>query len=221
MERNPPALIARTEGLSGEPLLTQWLAHLLRQPVYQGILIPFLAGEDIDHATLCNVTIRDEEGDSDGGGRPDIEIGCEAFALIVENKLDAGMTKNQPRGYLQLLKNRTAAKKVLTFLVPAGRKKELHTTLAPYTVKSTGIGIYVCTWEDLAEILTKSFAESELIREFSGDIQRRCKVQSPLTLDDLKIASDVLAGWLHQRELLKAIRETLSGAYLQGPNGDP
>lgn len=126
-----------------------------------------------------------------------------------ENKLDAGMTKNQPRGYLQVLKNRTAAKKVLTFLVPAERKKELQTTLAPYTVKSTGIGIHVCTWEDLAELLTKSFAESELIREFSGDIQRRCKVQSPLTLDNLKSASDVLAGWLHQRELLKAIREKL------------
>ena len=209
MERNFPGLITRTEGLSGEPLITQWLGHLLQQPAYQGVIIPFFAGEEINCATLSNVVIQDEEGESDGGGRPDIEIGCEALAMIVENKFDAAMTNNQPVGYLQILKKRTAEKKILVFLVPGWRKKELQTLLASYTLKGNGVAIRVCTWEELAELLTNSFAGSELIREFSRDVLRRCKVQSPLTVNELSMASDVLARWLNQRELLKVLREKL------------
>lgn len=209
MEHNFSGLIARTEGLSGEPLLTQWLAYILRQPVYQNVLIPFFAGVEVDCAGFRNLIIRDEEEDGDGNGIPDIEIDCEALALIVENKFDAGMTKNQPVGYLQILRQRRNQKKILAFLAPAWRKEELQTIVAPYTLEATGIHVRVCTWEDLADLLSKSFASSELISEFSRDVLRRCRVQSPITVNELTMASDVLAQWLNQRELLKVVWEKL------------
>lgn len=209
MDRNSSGLIARTEGLSGEPLLTQWLAHLLEQSKYQTVLISFFLGEAMDNAILRNVTIRPEAAGADGDGRPDIEIGCEELALIVENKFDAGMTKKQPLGYLQILKKRTAEKKTLAFLVPDWRRKEVETILAQHSSKAKGVNIRVCTWEDMGGLLKKSFADSELIREFSQDIQWRCKVQLPLTTNELMRASDVLAASLKQRELLNAIRKRL------------
>lgn len=207
MDRTTSALIARTEGLTGEPLLTQWLAHILCQPTYQGTLIDFFAGTRIDRASLCDITIQDEGVDSAGDGRPDIDIRNEALALIVENKFDAGMTKNQPSGYLKVLKRREAKIRILTFLVPSYRGKELEEVLAPHSLTNRAITIRVCTWEALADTLNNAFPDSELIVEFSKDVRRRCKVQSPLTPSDFKNASDVLAGWLAQRELLKSIKE--------------
>lgn len=217
MKRTSPALIARTEGLSGEPLLTQWLAHLLRQPAYQGTLINFFAGECLDHASICDITIQDEGVDVEGGGRPDIEIGNKKLALIVENKFDAGMTKKQPSGYLQILKRKDAATKILTFLVPNSRKQELTEVLAPYTTKNNDIAMRICSWEALAELLNNDYPDSEIVNEFAHDILRRCKVQSPLTSSDLKSASDVLAGWLSQREMLKSIKDKiLADSYFKG-----
>jgi hypothetical protein len=111
--------------------------------------------------------------------------------------------------YIKTLKRRTADTKILVFLVPARRKAEIQTILTPYDLKRDGVSIRICIWEELAELLTASFASTEIIREFSGEILRRCKVQSPLTESDLSMATDVLARWLSQRELLKAIQESL------------
>jgi len=209
IERSSSGLIARTEGLSGEPLLTQWLAHLLRQPSYQSVLLSFFVGEKTTRTALSNITIRDEERDSDGSGTPDIQIAGEKLALIVENKFDAGMTKNQPLRYMQILKRRFTEKKVLVFLVPAWRKKEIQTILAPYISKNAGVSVRICTRDELAELLMESIHGSELIHEFTRDVLRRCKVQSPLKVNELNNASEVLAKWLRQQELLKGIRERL------------
>jgi hypothetical protein len=43
LERGVSGLIESTEGLRGEPLLTQWLAYLLRHTGYQNALVAVLA----------------------------------------------------------------------------------------------------------------------------------------------------------------------------------
>jgi PD-(D/E)XK nuclease superfamily len=80
-------------------------------------LIPFFVGEKTNRRDLSNVAIRAEERDSDGSGTPDIRIRSENLFVIIENKFDAGMTKNQPLSYIQILKKSSAEKKLLVFLV--------------------------------------------------------------------------------------------------------
>src|SRR5262245_33516321 len=208
LERSSSGLIASIEGLRGEPLLTQWLAYLLRLSAYQSMLVSFFVGQKTRRGSLSNILIRDEGSDSDGGGIPDIEIGGDNFALIIENKFDARMTRNQPVRYIQILNRKFAQKKILVFRVPAWRKKEIQTILAQY-ISNGGVNIRVCVWEDLAELLMESSGNSELVHEFARDVLRRCRVQSPLKINELTIASDVLAQWLNQRELLKEIRAGL------------
>src|SRR5271169_4030294 len=93
-------IIERTVGLSGEPLMTQWLAHLLYYPQYRGVIVRYLYEEDFESAALDGLKIEDETGSSDGDGRPDLRIVGDDLYLIVENKFGAGLTSNQPSGCL-------------------------------------------------------------------------------------------------------------------------
>jgi len=119
------------------------------------------------------------------------------------------MTQNQPVHYIDILKKDLQEKKVLVFLVPGWRKKEIEKLLWPYKEKDAAIIFRVCTWDDLATLLINSFRCSDLIYEFARDVLRRCRVQSPLKVSDLKDSSKVLAQWLQQRELLEKIRDRL------------
>lgn len=88
---------------SGEESITQYLAGLLRDPgilrAYLGELVPGLGDVSVDEAVVCA-----EDEECSERGRPDISIVVGSrLMVIVENKLGAAFTNNQPHEYFNAL----------------------------------------------------------------------------------------------------------------------
>src|SRR6266404_3378418 len=209
-------IIERTEGLSGEPLITQWLAHLLCHPQYREAIIRYLYEKDFESTALDGLKIEDETGSADGDGRPDLRIVGDEIYLIVENKFGAPRTENQPDGYLRELRKQSQRHKSLIFLVPCWRETEMSDLIRR---TKPNIPVRVKLWEELVTKLAEKFPASELMQEFVGEIRRRCKVMKPLDDQELKETLEGLRRFLRHQEFLKGLRLEIEKSGVFGGKG--
>jgi hypothetical protein len=89
----------------GENGLTEFLAGLLRVPVIRRVFFHSVLGSDVPEQVLASATVVSEDESASGKGVPDVAIraGDDVFVLV-ENKLGAPFTDNQPHEYLRSLK---------------------------------------------------------------------------------------------------------------------
>src|SRR5215472_9742743 len=111
-----------------ENLATEAMAFIVnRSPAMREALRRLVGRTGIELPQLA--TIRSQAGD-DQGNIPDL-IGVDATGaerLLIENKFWAGLTENQPAGYLDRLPAEGGA--VLVFIVPSRRFALVWTELA-------------------------------------------------------------------------------------------
>jgi len=109
---------------SPEDLATEGLGYLLRHSVAAEAFVEHLNAQ-AGTTLSSSLTFRTQEKAEDGDGQPDMRgiAGDGATQLLVESKFWAGLTKNQPNGYLRELINVSGG--VLLFLVPHPRRPYL------------------------------------------------------------------------------------------------
>lgn len=116
--------LATKFGRSPEDLATEGLCYLLRHRVAAEAFVRHL-NEKAGVTLPSSMTFRTQEEAEDGDGQPDMRgvAGDGTTQLLVESKFWAGLTKNQPNGYLRELVNGSGG--TLLFLVPHPRRPYL------------------------------------------------------------------------------------------------
>lgn len=109
---------------SPEDLATEGLRYLLNHRVAGEAFVEFVnarSGADLPRS----LTFRTQEGTEEGEGQPDVKgvAGDGMTPLLLESKFWAGLTNNQPNGYLRELAETPGG--VLLFLVPHPRQEYL------------------------------------------------------------------------------------------------
>jgi hypothetical protein len=116
--------LAEKFGRSPENLATEGLRHLLRRRVAADAFVEYVnaqSGVDLSSDLL----FRTQEGTEEGEGQADMKgvAGDGSAPLLVESKFWAGLTANQPNGYLRHLQDLPGG--VLLFVVPHPRRQYL------------------------------------------------------------------------------------------------
>lgn len=114
--------LATRFGRSPEDLATEGLCYVLNHRVAGNAFAAFV-NERAETTLPENLTFRTQEAATEGDGQPDMSgvSGDGTTRLLVESKFWAGLTQNQPNGYLLEL-NETPGS-VLLFLVPHPRRE--------------------------------------------------------------------------------------------------
>ena len=118
--------LATRFGRSPEDLATEGLCYILNHQVAGNAFVAFVnARADASEQRKLDtpLTFRTQEATEDGDGQPDMVAvsGNAKKQLLVESKFWAGLTANQPNGYLRDLEGTPG--RVLLFLVPHPRRE--------------------------------------------------------------------------------------------------
>lgn len=153
--------LATRFGRSPEDLATEGLCYVLNHRVAGNAFAAFV-NERAEADLPENLTFRTQEAATDGDGQPDMRgaSGDGTTRLLVESKFWAGLTQNQPNGYLLEL-NETPGS-VLLFLVPHPRREYIWPKIRDaaaeefdvetndgYRVSlANGTTLVLCSWRD-------------------------------------------------------------------------
>ncbi len=117
-----PLLLARLLTRGPEDSATEVLAELLRQPVLQAAFIHHLDSTVME----AHGSVATQVTNQHAPGRPDLVLERAGLTVMIEAKIGAGFTENQPGGYLEELRRRCADKPghktILAILVPERRR---------------------------------------------------------------------------------------------------
>jgi hypothetical protein len=163
----------------GENGLTEFLAALLRTPVIRQSFLSDVLGLRLSEDVLAAATVTSEDEAASAKGVPDISIraGDDIFVLV-ENKLGAPFTDNQPHEYVRSLKawkdERPAGRAMLVVQGPDARMQaltdETWRLLAqklpglPRTATSYGgVELRFIKWSETRSVLTRLSVEHPVV----------------------------------------------------------
>jgi hypothetical protein len=174
--------VAAKFGRSPEDLATEGLHFLLSHHVAADAFVDLLnrmCGTDLPGT----MNFRTQEGTEDGEGQPDMKgtAGDGSVPLLVESKFWAGLTRNQPDGYLRALESVPGA--VLLFLVPDIRQRYLWSKVLDRiddpNAQSGGrdrcvhltnrTSVTMCSWTEVLDTIEAALRREEK-SEFLGDL---------------------------------------------------
>jgi hypothetical protein len=223
---------------SGENALTEFLCGLLRDPEVRQRFIHEVLDLEVPVEVIASASVRSEPEDATERGVPDLEIlsGEELFVLV-ENKLGAAFTDNQPHRYFESLcawharfPNGLAC---LVIQAPArrlaGLEVEARRLLGEHcgNVLAAEVVIRFIPWERSAEILGRIQSPrpvlAYLIRSFVTMLPRHIEsVSRPMTKDDVMRLTDSanLEAAAALEDLLRDVRGHLKRKYRLKPSSD-
>jgi len=116
--------LAEKFGRSPENLATEGLRHLLRRRVAADAFVEYINAQS-GTGLSSDLLFRTQESTEAGEGQADMKgvAGDGSVPLLVESKFWAGLTANQPNGYLRHLEDLPGG--VLLFVVPHPRRQYL------------------------------------------------------------------------------------------------
>jgi hypothetical protein len=176
-------------GRSPEDLATEALCHLLRHRVAAEAFISYLNAQT-GQSLSTSLWFSTQEETEDGEGQPDMR-GMEedgSAPLLVESKFWAGLTENQPNGYLQELADTSQG--VLLFLVPDPRREylwpkiqdratssfvstESTTEEQPHVLRlSNGTTLLLRSWKEILDMLASAIQAEGGLRELLEDLHQ-------------------------------------------------
>jgi len=242
------SFISRQYGRKAEDVATDVLAYLMERPEIQGTLCKLLAEAGYPYLNPgFSVEIRTSGESGRTGGIPDIWLSYgqgehKAIKAVIEDKFGAGLTKNQPCGYL----DKVGTGGIVLFVAPAWRQKGIWEEVqgrckksgAPIVALKTNsskrIGktgskyIAVISWNTLLRALSSSCStgleENSRISEvelFVDQLRRLCDVEDTSKFEKLSgIVSerDVAFTVYSSMKLLHQIVETADADGLFTPD---
>lgn len=127
--------LASKFGASPEDLATEGLCHLLHHRVAAEAFVDYLnaqSGQDLPSSLRFSTQEQTENGE----GQPDLRgmAGDGSVPLLIESKFWAGLTANQPTGYLRELADTPDS--VLLFLAPYSRREYLWPKIRERAISS-------------------------------------------------------------------------------------
>jgi hypothetical protein len=146
--------------VTDENSTTELLCNLMRFSVFR---TPFLR-QFLTETLATEVAWEDFETqvEIEGSGRPDLQIQTKDVLALIEIKvtLGAGLTVNQPEGYIEFLRSQNALDRWLVFLVPKSWEciGDLKSGFekAAETDNSTKVQTRIIFWENVLEIFEKN-----------------------------------------------------------------
>jgi hypothetical protein len=202
---------------------TELFAELLRINELADAFTKELLGFQMERATLEEQKVETQWQNIEGSGRPDVAIRAPGHFVLVENKLEAGLTKNQPGGYLEELaswkSSHESGMAVLCLQVPASRlesiarkvwealKLPLDTGVA---AEAERVGIRLITWQQTAAVFSGvalSNPVAAYLRDCFLELIPTLVVRTPLELNEerLKMIEDLAV-----QNAVIALQDTLS-----------
>ena len=213
---------------SGENAITEFLCGLLRAPLIRRTFLRELLDLNVPDNVVAAAIVESEPGDASARGVPDIQIlsGTELFVLV-ENKLGAGFTNNQPHEYFDALRSwlreNPTGVACLVIQAPARRLASLEVEARSilrhrFGAGSSPVALRFVSWERCAEVLegiqVPSAVLAYLVRSFVTMLPRRIESTSrPLTSEDvLRLMSpENLEAVAALEDLLRDVRAALVG----------
>jgi hypothetical protein len=203
---NPPTdighgLLRRLLRRGDETDLTEHLAELLRVP---GLARAFFRLVEVNNPEDAEVEVGTQVIDPESRARPDLVLSTSSTTVWIEAKLDAGLTANQPLGYLNGLARVASPEKHLVFIIKSGRWAELSVEIR----RAVGIAedyarrflhqdipVTVVTWREVrdcfAAVTVGDPVAAYLLSEFNDHIDHHIERKViPLTSELLPMLND-------------------------------
>jgi hypothetical protein len=160
---HPTTVIARLVFAGPEDAHTELLAELLRVPDLQRAFCERVLGlpDRLDQP----LNVATQVGNRSAAGFPDLSIEGPGLHILVESKLGAGLTPNQPGEYMRELAIRRAnsgGRALLALLVPVSRMEHMRVQLrnrlglpelTGAVAEHHGVGLRLISWAEVAEAL--------------------------------------------------------------------
>lgn len=180
--------LATQFGRSPEDLATEGLCYILNHQVAGDAFVAFVnARADASEQRKLDtpLSFRTQEATEDGDGQPDmIGISGETKQLLVESKFWAGLTANQPNGYLRDLGGTPGS--VLLFLVPNPRREYIWPKIRKSAKEkfevegeddyrlslANGTRLLLCSWRDALNAVASAVQAEGGMRELLEDIRQ-------------------------------------------------
>lgn len=164
--------------LTDENSATQLLCNLLQFGDFRAVFLELiLPGVDSSEVVLGDI---DTQVVDDKCGRPDIRIRNESILALIEVKVETNTdcTENQPKGYMDFLREQTEPIRRLVFLVPSdwfklGQLKRELRSLESIGVDGRRVDTSIVTWDDVVRMIDAHVHTLDKGKPFIEEFHRR------------------------------------------------
>jgi hypothetical protein len=202
---------------------TELFAELLRINELADAFTKELLGFQMERSALEEQEVETQWQNVEGSGRPDVAIRAPSYFVLVENKLGAGLTKNQPGGYLEELaswkSSHESGTAVLCIQVPASRLESIERKVwealklpldTGVTAEVRRVGIRLITWQQTADVfggVALSDPIAAYLRDCFCELIPTSTTHVPLELDEerLEMINDI-----RMQNAVVALQDTLA-----------